>query len=139
MGDRNEQIAAEVLPPRSNEIVNKATSNVVASFDLRLVGVQTASIQGSTTSQAVPQTGAVGKIIRLIASGADVWIAFCKDATEAASVAANTAGVNAATGSIPLVVGTWQDYNVSADKPFLAYITAAGTGMLSIFISSRSA
>lgn len=121
-----------VLPPRASEIGVYATSSTPASADLRLVGPQTGTATGN------PTPGAPGKYVRVTAISADVWVAFGSTAASVASIAAQTAGVNANTGCVPIMAGTFEDFRlVEGTDLFIGYVTVSASGYMTVHISSQ--
>lgn len=122
-----------VLPPRASSIGRYSTSTSVATADLRLIGVQTADV--SQADRAV--VGAVDVYVTVQASGSDCWVAFGATSAAVGSIDATTAAVNAATGAVLLPAGVSRDYRLEHGvDTFIGYITAAGTGLLTVHISS---
>ena len=122
-----------VLAPRWSEIAVRATSSTAATFDLDLLGPQTAAIQASR-----PTVGARQRYVRITCMTADCSIVFAGSSADADDVTHLTAGVNAATGGHPMTAGTYQDFEVPYDFHFIGYITASAAGSLVIHINSRA-
>ena len=123
--------ADAVLAPRWSEIGVYASSSTAATANLNLVGPQTPS-----TKVSERMIGATDRYVRIYAYTTDVVVVFAATSATADDVTFNTAAVNAVTGGVPIVAGTYQDFWVPTDYFWLGFITASAAGTVVVYINS---